>query len=447
MIILLVCLSISGQVFAHSGRTDKNGGHKDNKNASGLGSYHYHCGGYPPHLHENGACPYRENGADSSDSSITKNVEPVITKEKVTLKKYPEELFVGDSSNLEFDIESDGKKDYTITSSDSSVASITGTTLKGISTGNATITVSIGSESSSFTVMIRDVPVESIEVEPSLELLIGDHYQIEAKVQPAHATDQTLSYSSSDSGIAQVDENGMVTGMDLGEAIITVTASNNVISETSIVVKEVEITSIVPNADTLNLFVGEEFQLEAQVLPENAKDKSYKITIDKPEVAQISEEGKVLAISNGEAFITMETLNGIKTQVTLKVENKKAETIEIDDSQINYLKDHTIEMGEEVLLGVKIQPSNATNQEVIWKSDNEKVIKVADGKFEVVGKGKVTLTASVDDASSSIELNVIKQNKKGVKATKGSSATTGIVLIAMVGFLGYRKKKSSKRFL
>ena len=32
---------------AHSGRTDSSGGHRDNKNKSGLGSYHYHCGGYP----------------------------------------------------------------------------------------------------------------------------------------------------------------------------------------------------------------------------------------------------------------------------------------------------------------------------------------------------------------------------------------------------------------
>lgn len=45
-------------VEAHGGRTDASGGHKDNKNVSGLGSYHYHCGGYPAHLHENGVCPY-----------------------------------------------------------------------------------------------------------------------------------------------------------------------------------------------------------------------------------------------------------------------------------------------------------------------------------------------------------------------------------------------------
>ncbi|KMT22971.1 YHYH domain-containing protein [Clostridium cylindrosporum] len=44
---------------AHSGRTDSRGGHRDNKNKSGLGSYHYHHG-YGPHLHKNGKCPYKK---------------------------------------------------------------------------------------------------------------------------------------------------------------------------------------------------------------------------------------------------------------------------------------------------------------------------------------------------------------------------------------------------
>ncbi len=55
---------------AHSGRTDAQGGHHDYKNKSGLGSYHYHCGGYPAHLHPNGVCPYK-NGADSNANTST----------------------------------------------------------------------------------------------------------------------------------------------------------------------------------------------------------------------------------------------------------------------------------------------------------------------------------------------------------------------------------------
>jgi len=74
--ILAVCLlliSIPFSVFAHSGRTDGSGGHKDNKNKSGLGYYHYHCGGYPAHLHKGGVCPYRSGSSSGASSYSTSN--------------------------------------------------------------------------------------------------------------------------------------------------------------------------------------------------------------------------------------------------------------------------------------------------------------------------------------------------------------------------------------
>lgn len=67
---LLFILTLTTQcAFAHSGRTDSSGGHKDNKNKSGLGYYHYHCGGHPAHLHNNGVCPYSNNQSSSNTSS------------------------------------------------------------------------------------------------------------------------------------------------------------------------------------------------------------------------------------------------------------------------------------------------------------------------------------------------------------------------------------------
>lgn len=57
--LMLVALSIGQVVYAHSGKLDSSGGHKDNKNINGLGSYHYHCGDYPAHLHgSRGLCKY-----------------------------------------------------------------------------------------------------------------------------------------------------------------------------------------------------------------------------------------------------------------------------------------------------------------------------------------------------------------------------------------------------
>ncbi len=74
---------------AHSGRTDSSGGHKDNKNKSGLGSYHYHCGGNPAHLHTDGVCPYSakaKNGTENTGKSTTTSVKTKKTKSSTSPK-------------------------------------------------------------------------------------------------------------------------------------------------------------------------------------------------------------------------------------------------------------------------------------------------------------------------------------------------------------------------
>lgn len=58
---------------AHQGRTDSSGGHRDTKNKSGLGSYHYHCGGNPAHLHTDGVCPYNNSSSDTASGTKTQS--------------------------------------------------------------------------------------------------------------------------------------------------------------------------------------------------------------------------------------------------------------------------------------------------------------------------------------------------------------------------------------
>lgn len=65
MALLIITTLFTKPALGHSGRTDGSGGHRDNKNASGLGYYHYHHG-MGPHLHPNGICPYT-NGGNSSN--------------------------------------------------------------------------------------------------------------------------------------------------------------------------------------------------------------------------------------------------------------------------------------------------------------------------------------------------------------------------------------------
>lgn len=69
LLTILSIIVICSNAYAHSGRTDSSGGHRDNKNKSGLGSYHYHCGGHPAHLHPNGVCPYFSSKKSTSNSS------------------------------------------------------------------------------------------------------------------------------------------------------------------------------------------------------------------------------------------------------------------------------------------------------------------------------------------------------------------------------------------
>lgn len=73
-LMLIICIVCILNVFAHKGRTDANGGHRDNNNQSGLGSYHFHCGGYPAHLHNNGVCPYKTTSSSKSSYSANENL-------------------------------------------------------------------------------------------------------------------------------------------------------------------------------------------------------------------------------------------------------------------------------------------------------------------------------------------------------------------------------------
>ena len=90
LLIILSIISIGVNAYAHSGKTDSSGGHKDNNNKSGLGSYHYHCGGHPAHLHTNGVYPYSSSSSasksstSSPSSSSTKTTSTVPTTIAVT---------------------------------------------------------------------------------------------------------------------------------------------------------------------------------------------------------------------------------------------------------------------------------------------------------------------------------------------------------------------------
>ncbi|MBO8482191.1 MAG: Ig-like domain-containing protein [Muribaculum sp.] len=71
------------------------------------------------------------------------------------------------------------------------------------------------------------VPVESVTLnEPEITLLVGEDFQLTAEVLPENADNKTIVWESSDTAIAAVDENGLVTAVAAGNAIVTATVDD-----------------------------------------------------------------------------------------------------------------------------------------------------------------------------------------------------------------------------
>lgn len=134
LLIVLSMISIGVSAYGHSGRTDSSGGHKDNKNKSGLGNYHYHCGGHPAHLHTNGVCPYSSSSSSKSSTSSssisstkeTSTVPTTIVATGIRINENITSMKEGESQNLTATIIPENVTDKNITwkSSDESIATI-----------------------------------------------------------------------------------------------------------------------------------------------------------------------------------------------------------------------------------------------------------------------------------------------------------------------------------
>lgn len=245
--------------------------------------------------------------------------------------------------------------------------------------------------------------------ETTATLDINDTLQLTATVSPSDATNKAVSWSSNNTSVAAVSNNGLVTAKAEGTATITVTTSdggftatcnitvnapvivpvltsislggnyqtvftlgdtfnydglvvtanydigasqvvndytvsqpnmstagNKIVRVTyqtvsatySIRVDEPEpihVESISLNAEDVRLNIGDMFQLEVTITPDDAADKSYYFDSSNPRVANISASGLVHAYSAGETIVSVTTVDGGHTATcTIKVVEKQA---------------------------------------------------------------------------------------------------------------------------
>lgn len=237
-------------------------------------------------------------------------VNPILI-ESLILNIEETELNIGETVKLEATILPENTTDKTVIwqSSNNDVASVNESGfVTAISAGTATISATNGNISAScqITVLTPIIEVEQIVLNlESTELKVGETVQLEASVLPEDTTDKFLSWYSSDPYIATVSDNGLVTAVSAGTAIITVTCGEvSSTCEVTVTKQVIEPLQIVLNLESTKLKVGETVQLEATVLPENTTDHTIIWNSSNENVAVVSAAGLVTAITAGSAIIT-----------------------------------------------------------------------------------------------------------------------------------------------
>ena len=170
-----------------------------------------------------------------------------------------------------------------------------------INDGRAKITASAGGFTASCSVICVSIPVSAVVLnKTSLSLAKGSSETLTATVSPRDATDNTVKWSCDNPSVATVDQNGHVTAVNAGNAVITASAGD--VSATCEVSVFIPVTSVMLSSTDLTLLVGETAVLEASVLPEDATDKNVTWWSSYPDVATV-EGGMVTAVGFGQAVI------------------------------------------------------------------------------------------------------------------------------------------------
>lgn len=199
-------------------------------------------------------------------------------------------------------------------SSDESVATVdeNGVVTACDVTGNCVITARLAQNQNLFANCNVTVyqGVTSVTVEPSeLTLYNGEAQQLSATILPDNASEKGINWSSSDETVATVDENGNITTVSKGTCQIIATSKDNAeVSDTCSLTVNQNVTSMTISQSALEMFVGDNATLTAEVFPENADDKSVEWTSSNTDVATVDKDGNIQALSDGTVSITVKSV-------------------------------------------------------------------------------------------------------------------------------------------
>ena len=352
---------------------------------------------------------------------IPEPVPPVVSVTGVTLNKATITLLVGGSETLTATVapKDAANKKVAWKSSDAAVATVDANgKVTGVKAGEATITVTTedGGKTATCKVTVSDKEINVTGVQlnkTETSLLVGGNETLVATILPENATNQKVTWASSDEAVATVDANGKVTGVKAGEATITVTTEDGGKTATCKVTvsdKEINVTGVTLNKASVELNVGASETLTATIAPADATNKNVTWASSDAAVATVDANGKVTGVKAGTATITVTTEDGGHTatcQVTVKANTVAVTSVTLNKASVE------LNVGASETLTATIAPADATNQKVTWASSDAAIATVdANGKVTGVKAGTATITVTTEDgghtATCAVEVTDIK---------------------------------------
>lgn len=287
---------------------------------------------------------------------------------------------------------------------DNSTQNNTESTTVPVTETSSTVTTEPVTESSTDTSSTEptDIKVNSIKLNTDDYVMYSKQYvQLKATVSPDNATNNNVTWKSSNRNIATVDSKGKVKALKVGNAIITATSTDgsNISAQCKIKVAQ-RVTKIKLNKGIINLSKkGKTCTVKATVYPNNAYNKYVNWTANNKKVATVDKNGKIKATTNkGTTYVNAIAKDGskIRTRV-LVVVGEKVKKITLNKTSVTLnrgAKNRTFQLKK------AIKNKNATYKGVSWYSSNKNIATVNNtGKVTLKRRGKVVITVKAKDGS------------------------------------------------
>lgn len=272
---------------------------------------------------------------------------------------------------------------------------------------------------------MKDISLNKYLVDIDME----STYQIQAEVTPVTAGTSSLIYESSDESVLTVDGNGMVTPVAIGTAQVKVYSSDRAIyNYVTVNVRSVTPpTQIELTPKEMNLQVGESVYARAILTPRHATKWELSYESSNPEVATVDENGKITAVSTGDAVITAIGYGDITDSMTVHCE-LSATGLHFKGSiyVTNLEKDDGRDFYPE------LSPAGTTDIDLEWESASPDICYVDEnGNLVKLKKGVATLKATLKGTNYSATTQIAVMDAittAGIKKTYNQGSAYYVLL-------------------